>query len=121
MGIARVLSKQKLIMRGFLIMLIPLMLIGCKETMVNYGNFLEKPIAIKKGDSFEINLGYTAASANWIKPSFKFEEDALYISGTLTFKERPNIVTIKLPDATKKYRVYWVDSDGRKTELKLRE
>lgn len=120
MGITRLLSKQKLIwcnivLLGFLFMT------SCKETTVNYDSFLEKPFAVKKEASLEINLGYTAASANWIKPSIRFEGDSLYISGVLTFKESPRSVSVRLPDAGKKYHVFWVDKNGKKAELTVRE
>lgn len=119
MGIARLLFKQKL--TWGLVVLLAFFLSGCEEPMVNYNSFLEKPFAVKKENSLEINLGYTAASASWVKPSMRFEDDALYISGTLTFKESNRVVTVQLPDPSKKYRVFWVDEDGKKTQIAVRE
>ncbi len=122
MGVAGMLSKQKLILLSFISSsLVLLLLIGCKETMVNYDNLLEKPFVVNKGNYFEIHLGYTAASANWIKPSISFEGDMLYVSGVLTFKESPKTVTVQLPEPTKKYYVFWLDEGGKKTELTVRE
>lgn len=118
MGIAGLLSKQKLILAGIIFMLL---FLGCKENMVNYDKFLEKPSAVRKEASIEVNLGYTATSANWIIPTVRFEGNDIYIYGTLTFKESPKTVTVKLPDSMKKYRIFWLDRDGKKTEIAVRD
>jgi len=89
--------------------------------MVKYEYFIEKPSAIKKGDLIDINLGYTRASSNWVKAYSKIEDDVIYISGELTFKEIPQTLSIKLPDEKKTYRLFWIDGDGKKTEIKVQQ
>lgn len=86
--------------------------------MVNYDEFLEKPSAIRKGNMVEINLGITRASANWVAASSRINDDTIYIYGKLTFKEIPQTFLIELPDPKKDYHIFWVDKDGKKTEIK---
>ena len=121
MGISRLLFRYELIFRFCFILIIPFISSGCKENMVKYDYFIEKPTAIKNADSIEIYLGYTRASSNWIKASYKIEGNIIYVFGELTFKEIPQTLSIKLPDAQKKYRLFWVDDDGKKTEIMIRE
>jgi len=89
----------------------------CYGKMVNSKDFIEKPKAVRSGDTIRLDLGFTAASANWIKPDVKIENESIFVSGKLSFKELPQIVSIKLPDSHKNYRLFWVDEDGKKTEI----
>jgi hypothetical protein len=117
MGFARVLLKQNLTVLFTLLLLGMITMTACKESLVKYEDFLEKPSAVRKGDMIEINLGFTAASANWIKPFYKIDDNILYISGELTFKEIPQTISVKLPSPNIKYRVLWVSGDNKKTEI----
>lgn len=117
MGITRLLSRQEMIRVICLLLFGFLFISGCKKELVKYEYFIEKPSAIKKGDFIEINLGYTRASANWVKAFTQIEKDVIYITGEFTFKEIPQTLLIKLPDPNKDYRVFWVDGDGKKTEM----
>lgn len=121
MGIAGLLFRQKMI-RVICLMLFAFLFIGgCKKELVKYEYFIEKPSAIRKGDSIEVNLGYTRASANWVKAFTQIEKDLIYISGEFTFKEIPQTLLIKLPEPNKNYRIFWVDGDGKKTEITVRQ
>lgn len=113
MGTTRLLLKQKLVYSFYIFLLI----LGCDSKMVNYKDFVVKPIAIKNDDFIKIKQGSTAASAAWIKSEIRFEQDKLFISGKLTLLEQPTVLSIKLPDPSKEYRVYWVDEDSQKSEI----
>lgn len=121
MGITRLLFKYKLIYGLFVLLMVVCATSGCREKMVKYELFIEKPSAIKKGDLIEVNLGYTRASANWVKAFVKIEGDIIYISGELTFKEIPQTLSIKLPSPQKNYQVFWIDGDGKKTAINVQQ
>ena len=121
MGITRLLSRQKIICTFSLFLLGFVFISGCKKELVNYDYFIEKPRAVKKEDFIEINLGYTRASANWVKAFTQIENDIIYISGEFTFKEIPQTFSVKLPNPTQSYRLFWIDWNGEKTEIPVRE
>ena len=117
----RLLLRYKLIYKLCIIFIIIFICNGCKENLVQYDSFIEKPSAIKKDDVIEIKLGYTAASANWIKTFVNIEGNIIYICGELTLKEIPQTISIKLPEPQKNYKVIWIDGDGKKTEINVRQ
>lgn len=119
MGIARLLSRLKLV---FVICFVVLGVFvdGCKEDLLKYEYFIEKPTVVKKGDTIEINLGYTRASANWVKASCQIEDNVIYVSGKLVFHEISQTLAVKIPDRTINYKVFWIDDDGKKTEIYYR-
>jgi hypothetical protein len=117
----RLLPTEKLKYWHYFIVFGVLFIIGCKVSMVNYEDFLEKPSAKRVGEFIEVNLGYTPASANWIKAEIDIQGDQILISGKLTFKEIPQSISIKLPDSNMSYRVFWVDRDGKKTEITVKK
>jgi hypothetical protein len=121
MGTTRLLLRHELIYKLCIIFIIIFICNGCKENLVKYDSFIEKPSAIKKDDVIEIKLGYTAASANCMKTFVNIEGNIIYIFGELTLKEIPQTISIKLPEPQKNYKVIWIDGDGEKTEIKVRQ
>src|SRR4030066_1540309 len=110
MGITRLLFRYELIFRFCFILIIPFISSGCKENMVKYDYFIEKPTAIKNADSIEIYLGYTRASSNWIKASYKIEGNIIYVFGALKFKEIPQTLSLKFHALHTKYKIIAVAS-----------
>lgn len=116
---AKMLSKKELILAACLVLFTMFTALGCKDTVVNFSDFIEKPSAIRTTDRIEINLGFTKASGNWIKPVIRFEDEAIVIGGTLTFKEQKNMVSVQLPKPRSDYRVYWIDEDETRHEIQV--
>jgi hypothetical protein len=100
-----------------MLVLVGMLASGCKSNLVKYEYFIEKPTAIRKDNTIEVNLGYTRASSNWVKPSVVIDRDVIYVSGELTLKEMPQVLLISLPSPKAIYRLFWVDGDGNKTEI----
>ncbi len=117
MGSPWMLSKQKIALFSCLLLFGTCISAGCKGNVVKYEYFIEKPSASRTSGVIEINLGYTRASANWIKSHYQIEQNTIYLSGELTFKEIPQKIIIKLPDPNAKYRIFWIDEDGKKFEI----
>ena len=115
MGIARLLSKQKLVYTFAIFLLV----LGCDTKMVSYKDFLIKPVAVRSDDFIKIKQGSTVASSAWIKSEIRIAQDEILISGKLTLLEQPTVLSIKLPAPSKKYRIYWINEDLTKTEIML--
>ena len=114
------LREKNVVLIGCLALLTLCIASGCKENLIKYEDFIEKPFAIKKGELIKINLGYTRASANWVTAYSRIAADVVYLSGELTFTQIPQVLSIRLPNSDKTYRIFWIDGDGKKTEIAIR-
>jgi hypothetical protein len=120
MGTVRLLCKKRLVSEVIVALLVAVSLASCGGKKVNYESFMEKPTAVRKDNVVEVALGYSANSALWVKAKVKIADDDIYISGRFTLREMPQSITIRLPDPKKAYRVYWIDENGKKTEIGVR-
>jgi len=107
--------------RILLVLPLFLLVLACSKTLVKQGNFFEEPSAKRKGEFIEINFGTTTALDNWIKPVIKIEDENIYITGAYTFEGLPMTISIKIPETNKRYRVFWIDKNGNKTEITVHQ
>lgn len=98
-----------------------LLIVGCNSKIVNY-NEIEKPIAVKKGNLIELKIESVVCSECWVRPKVQIEQAVIYLSGELILmsvssQEQPTILSIEVPDSAKNYQIFWVNEDGKRTEI----
>lgn len=91
---------------------------GC--TKVNYSDFIEKPVVSQKDNSLEVKIGFTAASANWVKTRMAVVGNEIHLSGSLTFFEQDPVMQFEIPSKDKCNKVFWIDNDNKKHQLSIR-
>ena len=84
---------------------------------LDYINLIEKPNVKINGDYIEVFLGYAESPIWWINPKVKIENTKIYISAKWSNWRHPNTIFIKLPDTKKVYQVFWLDQDGKITQI----
>ncbi len=84
---------------------------------LNYNDMLEKPNATFQDSSVSVFLGHASSPIWWVNPYVKITNHKIYISARWSLREHPDTILIELPDPAKAYQIFWVDNDGKITEI----
>jgi hypothetical protein len=99
------------------------LLSGCSMSSdINFNRMTTTPTASITGDKLTIKLGTpTHASASWVWPKVKIDNDMIYVFGNLRFRESQSEYSIRLPETRPKWNILWVNQDGSTTPIPLTE
>ncbi len=104
-----------------IILIVALVLVGLivynTSGPLNYSDLIEKPNAKIVGDSIEIFLGYAKSPIWWVNPDVKIVNTKILISAKWSNMEHPKSITLRLPQPEQRYQIFWVDEDGKMTEI----
>ena len=97
------------------------LLSGCHKPEVNYDEIFTAPkLEIKNNEIIATGGSSKIASASYVIPHVKIEENKIYVFGTLSL--RNNIqVRIKMHRDKKyqKWEAYWINRDGTLVKLEI--